>query len=88
MGLLSTVMLPVVTILMNAPTIPLVMSMLIAVTFQVHSNVHAKGDMTVMESHAKMLTNVPKLTPALPMPSATIPLVLLNALAWTVLEEV
>ena len=49
MGLLSTVTLPVVTILMNATTIPLVMSMLIAVTFQVHSSVHAKGDMTAME---------------------------------------
>ena len=88
MVMFSTVTVPAVTILMNVPMTPLVMSMLIAVTFQAHSSVHVMGDTMGMESLAKMLTNVPRLTPVLLMPNATIPLVLLNALVWMVSDGV
>ena len=88
MVLFSAVTVPAVMISMNVPMTPLVTSMLIAVTCLVLSSVHAKEDLMVMESPAKMLTNVPTLTPVLPMQNATILLVPLSALAWMALEGV
>ena len=88
MVMFSTVTVPAVTISMNVSMTPLAMSMLIAVTFQVHLNVHVMGDTMGMESLAKMLMNVPRLTPVLLMLNATISLVLLNALVWMVSDGV